>query len=31
VVGYRERVAAFEDFMDYSAFTERAKRYRDAG
>lgn len=31
VAGYRERVAAFEEFMGYRAFTERAKRYRDAG
>ncbi len=31
VAGYRERVAAFEEFMGYRAFTERAKRYRDNG
>jgi len=27
VAGYRERVAAFEDFMGYRQFAERARRY----
>lgn len=27
VAGYRERVRAFEDFMGYREFSERARRY----